>query len=252
MSSNSIIHTTVLPFIELITVDSTNNYAMAALQKGGIEHGTAWFAYNQTAGKGQRGRVWNAQPGQNITLSVALNTSGLPVSAQFFLIAAVAVAAHDFFSGYAGSETSVKWVNDVFWNDRKAGGILIENVLRGNNWQWAVAGIGININQTNFLGMAANAVSLKQITGKTFDVLALAKQLQGHVVNQFAALLDDKEAVLAAYNSILYKRNLPAKLRKNNIVFNATIREALPDGRLRVEEAAWDTFGFGEVEWVFS
>ncbi len=251
MSTNSIIHTGLLPFIELITVDSTNNYAMAAVQNGGIEHGTAWFAYNQTAGKGQRGKIWNAQPGQNITLSVALNTSALPVSAQFYLIAAVAVAAHGFFSEYAGSETSVKWVNDVFWNDRKAGGILIENVLRGNNWQWAVAGIGININQTAFLGAAANAVSLKQITGKTFDVLALAKQLRGHVVKRFAMLLEDKDAVLAAYNNVLYKKNMPAKLRKNNIVFNATVKEALPDGRLRVEDASWDYFGFGEVEWVF-
>ena len=251
MSSNSIIHTALLPFIELITVDSTNNYAMAEVQKGAVEHGTAWFAYNQTAGKGQRGRIWNTLPGQNITMSVALNTSALPVSGQFYLIAAIAMAAHDLFGKYAGSETSVKWVNDVYWNDRKAGGILIENVLRGNNWQWAVAGIGININQTNFFDGVGNAVSLKQITGKSFDVLALAKELHGCVINRFNMLLNDKGAILADYNHVLYKRDLTARLRKDNIAFDAIIREVLPDGRLRVDEASWDSFGFGEIEWVF-
>jgi len=251
LSSNSIIHTAGQPFIELITVDSTNNYAMAEVQKGTVQHGTAWFAYNQTAGKGQRGRQWHATPGQNIMLSVALNTSGLLVSDQFFLLCAIALAAHDICSKYAGSETSVKWVNDIYWNDRKAGGILIENVLRGNNWQWAVAGIGININQTAFGDTAGRAVSLKQITGKTFDVVALAKELQGYVAARFNQLIADKAGVLDDYNNILYRRGTSVRLKKENIVFNAIIKEALPDGMLRVEGAAWETFGFGEVEWVF-
>ena len=251
MSSNSIIHTAPLPFIELITVDSTNNYAMAMVQNTEVQHGTAWFAYSQTAGKGQRGRQWHAKPGENITLSVALNTSALLVSNQFNLIAAVAVAAHDFFSAFAGSETSVKWVNDIFWNDRKAGGILIENSLRGNNWQWAVAGIGININQTVFGTTAANAVSLKQMTGKTFDVPAMARQLQGFVVQRFNQLTTDAPGILQAYNNVLYKKNATARLRKNNVAFNAVIKEVLPDGRLLVEGAPWETFDFGEIEWVF-
>ncbi len=225
---------------------------MAEIQKGAVHHGTAWFAYNQTAGKGQRGRQWHAMPGQNIILSVALNTSALLVSDQFFLLCSIALAAHDVFSKYAGSETSVKWVNDIYWNDRKAGGILIENVLRGNNWQWAVAGMGININQTVFGDNAARAVSLKQITGKTFDVVMLAKELQGCVATRFNQLMADKARVLHEYNAILYERDAAVRLKKENIVFNAVIKEALPDGRLRVEGATWETFGFGEVEWVFA
>lgn len=252
MSSNSIIHTTSQPFVELLCVDSTNNYAMAEVKKDTVEHGTAWFAYSQTAGKGQRGRQWHTMPGQNIVLSVGLNTSGLPVSAQFYLAAAMALAAHDSFSKYAGSETTVKWVNDIYWNDRKAGGILIENIIVGNNWQWAVAGMGLNINQTAFGDGAPNAVSLKQITGKSFDVLALARELRGFVINRFNMLMADKGNVLAAYNSVLYKKDMGARLRKNNIVFDAIIKEVLPDGRLRVDGATWNLFEFGEIEWVTS
>jgi len=247
---DAIIHTIGQPFIELMTVDSTNNYAIDQLQNHDAQHGTAWFACSQTAGRGQRGKQWLAAPGQNITMSVALNTNGLAVSAQFYLSAAIALAVHDFFSSYAGSESCVKWPNDIYWNDRKAGGILIDNIIRGNNWQWAVVGTGININQTVFDDVAGRAVSLRQITGKQFDVIALAKQLCTAIENRFNELLKDGEKLFAAYNKVLYKRGQTVKLKKGNIVFDAVIKEVTGDGRLHVNGAIWDSFTFGEVEWV--
>jgi BirA family biotin operon repressor/biotin-[acetyl-CoA-carboxylase] ligase len=223
---------------------------MAQLQHGDAQHGTVWFAHHQTAGKGQRGRQWHAQPGQNITMSVALNTNSLAVSAQFYLSAAIALAAYDVFSKYAGSESCVKWPNDIYWNDRKAGGILIENMVRGNKWQWAVAGIGLNVNQTAFDENAGRAVSLRQITGKHFDVLLLANELCHAIGKRFDELMADKAKILAGYNAVLYKRNSAVKLRKQNVVFEAIINEVMPDGRLSVNAAAGDLFAFGEVEWV--
>lgn len=223
---------------------------MAKLQNHETQHGTVWFAHSQTAGKGQRGRQWHSEAGQNIAMSVALNTNGLAVSGLFYLSAAIAVAAHDFFSKYAGSESCVKWPNDIYWNDRKAGGILIENIIRGDNWQWAVAGIGININQTAFGEGAGRAVSLKQITGKQFDVIALAKELCEAIDRRFDELLNGKEKLIAAYNAVLYKRDKTVRLKKDNILFDAKIKEVTPDGRLHVQGAMWDSFSFGEVEWV--
>lgn len=223
---------------------------MQQLQNSEIQHGTAWFAHSQTAGKGQRGRQWHAQAGLNITMSVALHINGLAVSGQFYLSAAIALAAHDLYSRYAGSESCVKWPNDIYWNDRKAGGILIENILRGSNWQWAVVGTGININQTAFGDNAGRAVSLKQITGKDFEVMALAKELREYELKRYEQLLNDKESILRDYNQVLYKKDKPVRLRKENIVFEAVVKEVLPDGQLRVEGAAWEYFSFGEVEWV--
>ena len=83
----------------------------------------------------------------------------------------------DFFSKYIKENVKIKWPNDIFINDRKAGGILIENVIKGNLWQWAVIGIGLNINQENFEKENLKAISLKQITGKNYDVIELAKEL---------------------------------------------------------------------------
>src|SRR4051812_423855 len=163
---------------------------MEQLQKGVTQHGVAYFAYHQYAGKGQRGRQWHAAAGENIILSVVLNASHLQVSKQFALSMAIAMAVHDLFSSYALNNTFVKWPNDLYCCDRKAGGILIESIIRGKHWQWSIAGIGININQTKFDSVVVNAISLKQITGKTYDPVQLAKELCGHLNQRYNQLIN--------------------------------------------------------------
>ena len=145
------------PFIELLSVDSTNNYALTKLHAGLTQHGAAFFAHEQIAGKGQRGKTWISEKDANLILSVVINPHHLlELTQQFLLSACVAVSAAEFFSRYAGDATRIKWPNDLYWSDRKAGGILIENIIGSQrsdtespiaSWLWAVAGIGININQ---------------------------------------------------------------------------------------------------------
>src|SRR5450755_322744 len=151
---------------------------MAKVQTGMASQGTIFFAHEQLAGKGQRGKSWSSQPGENIIMSVVLEPEFLPVSRQFPLSACVALACHDFFSRYAGArETFIKWPNDLYWRDRKAGGILIENSFRGNKWMAAIAGIGVNINQVSFPETVRNPVSLRQITGRNHDAVKMAGEL---------------------------------------------------------------------------
>lgn len=170
-----------LPFTELTEVDSTNIYAMNQVKTNLAGHGAAFLAQKQWAGKGQMGKVWEAQSGQNILLSVVLdpkklvfNGSALEPSIVSML---VAVGCFNFFITYAGDETRIKWPNDIYWRDRKAGGILIENSLRGSEWTWAVIGIGFNINQTSFSPDAPNPVSLRQITGRQWEITRLQTEL---------------------------------------------------------------------------
>ncbi len=239
------------PFTELAAVDSTNNYAMAQALQGTANHGHAWFAWRQTDGKGSRGKSWSAAEGQNIILSVLLSPDPLVSGHSFYLSAAVALAAYDFFKVFAGDETRIKWPNDIYWRDRKAAGILIENTMRGNTWQWAVAGIGVNINQTEFSASLSNPVSLKQITGKTYDVVAMAKDLCACLQVRYEQLQQDKETILQDYNAVLYKRGEAVKLKKNNAVFNCTIKEVNAFGQLEITGAPLSQVDFGEVEWVF-
>src|SRR5690242_17711859 len=157
-------------------VDSTNNYAMALIKKGKINCAAAVFAKEQTHGKGRRGRQWKSNPAENIILSVAVPMQWQSISKQFEISVAAALSCYDLFQKYILGNLFIKWPNDIFIGDSKAGGILIENVIKGNIWQWSVVGIGLNINQEEFEEGIQKASSLKLASGKNFDVLELAEE----------------------------------------------------------------------------
>jgi BirA family biotin operon repressor/biotin-[acetyl-CoA-carboxylase] ligase len=235
----------------LDSVDSTNNYAMATVRAGMAKHGMAFVAKEQTAGKGQRGKSWQMRPGQSIALSVVLKTDELRTDQQFYLSMLVALAANDFLKKYIETDTFIKWPNDLYWRDRKAGGILIENVFIGRKWSWAVAGIGININQSRFHGSLPNPVSLKQITGREYDALELAEHLYKFLLRRLEILsekLPDK--IVKDYNKQLYKLNQTVKLKKASAVFETTIKGVSLQGHLHTQDAIERHFDFGEVEWL--
>jgi BirA family transcriptional regulator, biotin operon repressor / biotin---[acetyl-CoA-carboxylase] ligase len=261
------------PFIELQSVDSTNNYARQLIQSvyqtelpvrqsvipDLAQHQLAVFAHEQVAGKGQRGKVWASEKGSNIVMSILINPYPLRLTAQFQLSVCAAVALHNFFIKYTGGDASIKWPNDLYWQDRKAGGILIENIVAGQQqdssanpqWKWAIIGIGININQTNFSPVLPNPVSLKQITGKNFDPVVLAKELHAIFIEKYNSLLQEGfENMYTQYLTHLYKRNKAVRLKKDNRVFEAVIKTVLPTGRLVVQHSIEEEFDFGGVEWV--
>ena len=238
-------------FIILNQVDSTNNYAMAMVHEGMAKHGKAIFSHYQTAGKGQRGKAWQMEKDQNIALSVIMNPKELNLHHPFQLSVVVALASYDFFSNYAGNETCIKWPNDIYWRDRKAGGILIENLIRGSKWKWAVAGVGININQTNFEDNLKMAVSLKQITGKNFDPVELARELYQHILDRSQQLLTKPfKTLLEEYQGHLYKMNTIVKFKKGNRVFETLIKGVSTTGQLLTFDVIEKQIDFGEVEWV--
>ncbi len=245
-----------LPFIELQSVDSTNNYAREQIHAGLAQHGLAIFAHEQMAGKGQRGKVWLAEKEVNIILSLVINPHPLQLAQQFQLSACIAVGVHDFFMKYAGEESKIKWPNDLYWQDRKAGGILIESVVGSrepgaNNWQWVIAGIGININQTSFPAEIKNPVSLKQITGKNFNPVELAKELCLLLDKRFTELVEKGfENIYNTYQTHLYKRKAIVKLKRGSRVFEAMIEGVSPTGKLIIQHVIHEEFDFSEVEWM--
>ena len=176
------------PLIELSTIDSTNIYAMAQIKQGLAKTGSCFRADYQTHGKGQHGRVWESSKGQNILCSYILELNTLDAlknwtpADQIGFSAAIALGARAFFAAFAGSETKIKKPNDIYFSDRKAGGILIENLVRGQEWTWAVIGIGMNINQTEFSpealnSVSSNPISLQEITNQSWDI----KKMQQHL-----------------------------------------------------------------------
>ena len=233
----------------LESVGSTNNYAMAMVQKGEAIDGNAVFAIEQREGKGRRGKQWKANAGENITLSIMVQMQWLPTSQQFHLSVAVALACHDFITSNVPANTRIKWPNDLFINDSKAGGILIENSIKGTLWQWAVIGLGININQVDFKDYPYPASSFKKITGVSYDVLQLASQLHKMVLERIAALQHcNFLKLLEEYNEKLYAKDRMAILKKDNIIFETTIKEVSAFGQLITSDAIERTFNFDEIE----
>jgi BirA family biotin operon repressor/biotin-[acetyl-CoA-carboxylase] ligase len=171
------------PLIELFEIDSTNMYAMEQIHAQKALSGSVYQTDFQTNGKGQHGRIWESHRGENLLCTYVLELNALKQgknwvpSEQLGLSAAVALGTQAFFMEFAGEETKIKKPNDIYWRDRKAGGILIENIVRGTDWTWTVIGIGLNINQTQFSNEAGNPVSLKQITGKDWDIKTMQKKL---------------------------------------------------------------------------
>ena len=239
------------PFNILPTTDSTNNHAMNEARLGQTSDGAAYFALDQYQGKGQRDKTWNSKPGENIILSVVKDCSGFHLNNQFQLSIAVALACFDFFSAYAGDETRIKWPNDIYWRDRKAGGILIENMVKSDRWGKAIIGMGININQTTFDTIEGKPVSLKQITGMSFDPISLAKELCQHLEHRFLVLENKPfDQLLSAYNDQLYKKDELVPFKRNNIQFQAKVNGVDKDGHLLIMHGVEERIRFGEITWL--
>lgn len=248
------------PLIELSSIDSTNIYAISQIMEDKAVSGSCYRADFQTHGKGQQGKVWDSEKGENLLCSYVLSLSSLKkakelaetgtLSNQFGLSVAVSLAVSDFFSALAGEETKIKWPNDLYWRDRKAGGILIENKIRGAEWTWSIMGIGININQTQFNTAQGRPVSLKQITGKSFEINKLLHQLSSALTNRVNEwLLGQFETMLAEYNERLFMKGQEVKFKSNHIHFLAEVVGVNKEGKLLVNNGIEQSYNFGEIIW---
>ncbi len=243
---------TEILIIELDSTDSTNNYAMMFAEAGQAQHGMTITAKSQTNGKGQRGNSWSAEPGRNLLMSTIL-VPGRPVNDQFVFNCAVAVAVADAILELGlDTRVAIKWPNDIIINDKKAGGILIENLLRGNFWSFAVVGLGLNVNQQVFPSALPHATSIFRETGRVFDVTDIRDRVIAHLSNDISALVAP-QSVMERYNSLLFRRGQEQAFHSKSGPEKATIDCVLPDGRLQVRTSEGNTASYrhGELIWDY-
>lgn len=162
---------------------STNLYFMENETMHNLPEGTVVLAKHQTNGIGQSGNSWSSEEGKNLTFSVMLRPTFLPVAAQFELHKVLSVAVCTTLQQILSErdDIRIKWPNDIYVGNCKICGMLVNNKISGNLYTFAVAGIGLNVNQTAFDPSLPNPTSLKTVTGKdfeTFDVLqALLREI---------------------------------------------------------------------------
>jgi BirA family transcriptional regulator, biotin operon repressor / biotin---[acetyl-CoA-carboxylase] ligase len=238
-------------FSILDSVQSTNNYAMAQVHAGLATNGQAWFAKEQWGGKGQRGKTWKSTVGENILLSIIVRPNKVFKPKPYLLSAFVANICSNFIVKIVNEPIKIKWPNDLYVGDRKAGGILIENIYKGTEWNWAIIGIGINVNQTSFDEHLPNPTSLKLITTLDMDVVLMAKEIHRCFLEKHNDIdLDTAIANLKYLNDNLYKKNEVVKLKKDSAVFSTKIIGVNEYGQLHTKDIVDNYFDIGNVEWV--
>ena len=165
----------------LDTVDSTNTFIAQRLQTDILPNGYCVAADYQRAGRGQAGNVWESASGQNLLFSVLLHTQHFPLDRQFVLSKVVSVAIHKFLAD-RGIDTKIKYPNDILYGNKKLAGILIENRIAGKQMTFSIVGVGLNINQTEFVENKATAISIRQITNRAYDTKTLLAELREAIV----------------------------------------------------------------------
>lgn len=238
--------------IDLIEIDSTNNYAMRLINEGMAEHGLVIRTDFQTQGKGQHGHIWMSEESKNLLFTLILDTSSMAIDYQFMLNAMTAVTIANFLMiEFQIPDVSIKWPNDIYAGKKKISGILIENHLRGSNWTNAVIGIGININQQQFPD-ALSASSVYNETGKSHKVNQVLKKFLPSFNQNFMGFLTDPDQFLKTYNSLLLRQGMDITYTKNHELYRGRLIGALPNGELQVEtEGKLRKFKHKEIEIIF-
>ncbi len=214
-------------------------------------HGDVVVAEHQTAGRGQRGRVWHSPAGENLMFSVVLDTGFLRSNEQFLLLQAVALGLVDVFVLY-GLDARVKWTNDIYIGDRKVVGVLIDHTLGANGMlARSGVGIGINVNQRVFDSALPNPTSMAVELGREVDRGEVLRRACECVMRRVEQLREGD--FQREYHSRIYRLDELAEYElANGERFRGTIRGVRPGGGLVVElqDGTVREFLFREVSFV--
>lgn len=241
-----------VPLIRVEETNSTNNYLQALCDEQKVEEFTTIVADFQTSGRGQRGNSWESEPGENLLFSFVVFPEFLEARRQFLLSQIVSLAIKEELDNYV-ADISIKWPNDIYWREKKICGMLIENDLMGRYISQSIAGIGININQEAFYSPAPNPVSLRQITGKEYDIFEILGNVMVRVQSYYKLLREDDTAIIATrYEKSLFRKEGMHQYRDANGEFLARILSVEPEGRLILEDEMQRKRGymFKEVEYL--
>lgn len=232
-------------------LNSTNNFALELIKTSNPSEGTVVLTLNQTKGRGQQTNTWESESGKNLTISIIFRPNFLPIPDQFKISEVISLGVVDYLGVYI-DKVSIKWPNDIYVGNDKIAGILIEHSIMGSELSHSVCGLGLNINQQQFLSDAPNPISLAMITGNEYDLdkelnlllVAIEKryfQLKaGHVINL------EKD-----YLNAMYWKGEEHLFSDENGSFRGKIVGVTDWGQLRIETQEEErVYNFKEVKFI--
>ena len=218
-----------------------------------LPEGTVIMADNQFAGRGQQENTWYSEPGLNLTFSIFLKPAFLPINKQFMLNIAVSNGINKALGRFVKDGITVKWPNDIYYNDSKIGGVLIENSLSGNSFKSSIVGIGMNVNQQKFdIEKTKVATSLYEILQHDVNLIELLAEICSHIESQYLKLkAGNYNSLMKEYLENLYRFNKLGFYRQNGEVFEATMTGITEAGQLVLLTSEKERiYNFKEVEFL--
>lgn len=239
--------------ITLARVASTNDFLKEQLSNSKpFPEGTAIMAEIQTAGRGQAGSIWLAEPGANLTCSILLQPTFLRPSEQFWINIVVCNGICQALQHLLGEDIRIKWPNDLLFRNQKIAGVLIENILQGSTWKHSIIGIGVNVNQEVFPEELHGVTSIRQILHQTYSKEKLLSEICLFINQTYGQLKAGKLDELKTF----YLNNLFAKAQKQRFLIDGVevqgvIRDVEVTGQLLVDfQGQHKTFGFKEIAFI--
>ncbi len=245
--------------MDIIWIDecrSTNSH-IASLPLAG--EGTVVSSRCQTAGRGQKGNTWESEPGKNLTFSAMWKPEGIAARDQFAISEATALSVTDLL-GELGIDAKVKWPNDIYVGDKKICGILIEHSVTGTELSRTIAGVGINVNQREFVSDAPNPVSVIQIIGAELSLEPLLERYVSIFGGRLAGISSEegRTRIHSEFRENMWRfdgRPYPFRDRDSGKTYPGIIRGVEQSGFLRVENTISGEvrkYAFKEVEFLLS
>jgi BirA family biotin operon repressor/biotin-[acetyl-CoA-carboxylase] ligase len=231
---------------------STNTHTVNILKRENLPEGTIVYTNYQSAGRGQTGHSWESEDSKNLLISILLFPAILNPADQFYISMTISLGICDFLLRFI-PDCSIKWPNDIYVNNDKIAGILLESSITGNQIEYTVAGIGININQEKFSGALPNPVSLRLLSRHCYDLKSCLDKLGTDLDKRYKQLIAGQLAQIRdEYVSKLYRLNKWFKFKDVNGTYTGRILAITEYGRLQIErqKGRLSEYSFKEVEFI--
>ena len=221
--------------IKLNAIDSTNTYLRQLSMTEVVEDFTVVTANHQTNGRGQMGTKWDSQVSKNLMVSVFKDVSHLDLECNFYISIVVSLSILEALKTFNIKNLKVKWPNDILSENKKIGGILIENIIKQTKLNATIIGFGVNVNQTQFDNLP-NATSMRLISGRVFHLEEVLQAILVKLEHYFKMLKQNKYEVLnKAYHKHLFRKDKPSTFRDSEgQLFSGYIKGVSKSGNLQV------------------
>jgi len=231
-------------------LDSTNLEAQRLLAEGAAPNGLTILALQQTHGKGQMGRVWIAEPGSHLSMTIIYRPEKMDPSELATLGMKISLGiVEGLLTLNPALNPLIKWPNDIYVHGKKLCGILIENALAGSRVQHSIIGIGMNVNEASFPPEIPNAISLHLLTGEKYNVQEIALTIRHHVL----AILESSSPLWKErYDQFIFGKDKDYTFISGDHTFNARVTGVTDEGHLQLltDNGQQKSFASHNLKWT--